>query len=202
MIINTDIKKKKLRKYFLYLRNNMQSYYSYIFSYQIINNIKHFTQYTKAQTVMLYLSCGSEVMMDYMIEFAFVQNKTVVLPTIINKTTSSMCAVQILNIISDTTKLIYGIRQPHLIINNIVAKQNIDLIFIPGIVFDIHGYRIGYGKGYYDRWLKDIPQNKIVGISYHFQVVTQLPINEYDLSVGTLITEKQIIKVSKNVRGS
>jgi 5-formyltetrahydrofolate cyclo-ligase len=162
-----------------------------------MNNIKKFTKYTKSKIVMFYLSCGSEVMMDYMIEFAFIQNKTVVIPVITNKKTSSMCAVKIINTISDTTKATYGIRQPSLVVNNIIHKQNIDLIFVPGVVFDIYGYRIGYGRGYYDRWLKDVPPQQIVGIAYNFQIIKKLPINKYDLSVGTIITENKIIKVSK-----
>ncbi|MDR0915205.1 MAG: 5-formyltetrahydrofolate cyclo-ligase [Endomicrobium sp.] len=198
--MNIAQQKNKLRNYFLYLRNNMPSYYYSIFSYQIVNAIKQFKKYQKSKIVMFYLSYGSEVMMDYMIEFACMQNKIVVLPVITNKITNTMEAVQILNIISDTTKAVYGIRQPNLTINNIIPKKNIDLIFVPGVAFDIYGYRIGYGKGYYDRWLQDVPQNKIVGISYNFQIIRKIPIDQYDLSVGTIITERQIIKVSRKVK--
>ena len=69
------------------------------------------------------------------------------------------------------------------------------MVFIPGIAFDARGYRTGYGKGYYDRWLKSVPLEKTVGLAYDFQITDKLPTEEYDIPVGVIITEKRIMQI-------
>ncbi|MDR3253687.1 MAG: 5-formyltetrahydrofolate cyclo-ligase, partial [Endomicrobium sp.] len=87
-----------------------------------------------------------------------------------------------------------SIRQPEIIPDDIVKQDNIDLIFVPGLAFDVLGYRMGYGKGYYDRWLKNLPSEKIVGLAYDFQIADKLPSEKYDIPVGLIITEKRVIR--------
>lgn len=79
-----------------------------------------------------------------------------------------------------------------------LTKENIDLVFVPGIVFDSRGYRIGYGKGYYDKWLVDTEISKRIGLAYEVQLTDKLPIGQYDLPVGKLLTEKRCIEFTTN----
>lgn len=146
---------------------------------------------------MFYLSCGSEVVTDFMINSAFGSGKTVVVPSIKNFRNGEMYAVKISRL-EDACLSAYGIRQPEINSGNIVEKDNVDLVFVPGLAFDIKGYRTGYGKGCYDRWLKSVPFEKTVGLAYDFQVTEQLPIGKYDMPVGIIITEKRVIHIKEN----
>lgn len=69
-------------------------------------------------------------------------------------------------------------------------RSDLNLVFVPGIVFDNTGFRIGYGKGYYDRFLRDLNTVK-VGCCYQFQVQNRLDFREeQDISMDALLTEE------------
>ena len=68
-------------------------------------------------------------------------------------------------------------------------SDELDLVLVPGVAFDLSGNRIGYGKGFYDRFLKDIPRQARFGLAYQFQVLKSVPFNETDEKAGRIITE-------------
>ncbi len=74
-----------------------------------------------------------------------------------------------------------------------IAPEDLDVVLIPGVAFDDSGARIGYGKGYYDRLLVDIPLRKRVALAYTLQISGSLPRGETDLSAGLVVTESGII---------
>ena len=70
-----------------------------------------------------------------------------------------------------------------------------DIIFVPMVAFDKHKYRLGYGGGYYDRYIDKISKLKkiiTIGMAFSFQEVNKLPINKYDKKLDFIITEKSI----------
>ncbi len=67
--------------------------------------------------------------------------------------------------------------------------DELDLVLVPGVAFDFSGNRIGYGKGFYDRFLKDIPRQMRFGLAYRFQVLESVPSDETDVKTGRIITE-------------
>lgn len=68
----------------------------------------------------------------------------------------------------------------------------VDTIIVPGSVYDLEGYRIGYGGGYYDRYMKS--HHIKIGVCFDFQVVDLLPRESHDVKLDWLVTEKRIIK--------
>ena len=68
-------------------------------------------------------------------------------------------------------------------------SDELDLVLVPGVAFDLSGNRIGYGKGFYDRFLKDIPRHIRFGLAYRFQVLESVPSHETDVKTGRIITE-------------
>mgnify|MGYP000403709674 CR=1 FL=1 len=73
------------------------------------------------------------------------------------------------------------------------AEMELDIVFVPGIVYDKLGYRIGYGKGYYDKYLTN--KNVLtIGVCYDFQVVDELPKENHDVKLDILITDKSIYR--------
>lgn len=86
----------------------------------------------------------------------------------------------------------YGILEPKIQTKNIVKKNEIDLLIIPGVVFDRNGYRIGYGKGYFDRYLADF-HNITLSLVSQNQLIDSIPTDSYDINVDYLISENGII---------
>lgn len=74
----------------------------------------------------------------------------------------------------------------------LVTNDQIDLIIVPGVVFDKKGYRIGFGGGYYDRYLANY-KNATVALLHTIQLINQIPTEYYDIPVKQLVTEKGII---------
>ena len=83
----------------------------------------------------------------------------------------------------------YGIPEP---ISNKVVYPNI--LLVPLVAFDRHFNRIGYGSGFYDRYLKKIKKNKkiiTIGLAYSFQKIKKIPANKYDIKLDFVITNKE-----------
>ena len=80
--------------------------------------------------------------------------------------------------------------------NGEAVSPQFDIILVPGIAFDRDGNRMGFGKGFYDRFLMEGSGIKI-GICYEFQLVDQIPISENDVPVDIVITEESTINIKK-----
>ncbi len=116
------------------------------------------------------------------------KNKNLVLPRIKDKTSLSF---HIIEGVADLKKGKFNLHEPKSHLKKVKLKD-IDLILVPGIVFDYAGHRIGYGKGYYDRLLKEAKCPKI-GIAYEFQLVKNIPAEAHDIPVDLILTEKRLI---------
>ena len=143
------------------------------------------------QSVMVYLSFKNEVMTDRFISQFKIDKKDVSIPYCINDL--SMNAVKLVDF--DEFKVNrYGILEPE---NPVKTDKNtIHLCVVPGVAFDGSGARIGFGKGYYDRFLKGTNIIKI-GICYDFQIMkSPLPNDINDIKMDYIISEKRIIKLT------
>lgn len=74
-----------------------------------------------------------------------------------------------------------------------VDKHALDLVLLPGLAFDAQGYRVGYGKGYYDRFLAGARAVRI-GICYGFQLLSEVPREPHDLAADWVLTEEGIYR--------
>lgn len=105
-----------------------------------------------------------------------------------------MCAMNISNFDELTISSNYGILEPPFVEGNTIEPNRFDVIIVPGSAFDINKNRMGYGAGFYDRFLRrtSIECCKI-GICFDFQVSEKIPFDEYDVPLDLLVTEKRII---------
>ncbi|MDR3111848.1 MAG: 5-formyltetrahydrofolate cyclo-ligase [Elusimicrobiota bacterium] len=188
-----ESEKRKIRYDFLALRNSVDPANALIKSAAIFAEIQKLSVYQKAQTVMFYLSYGSEVITDFMVNSALSDEKTVAVPSIEFPDVACMQAVRIFHI-DDASQMVYGIRQPAIDQDYVITKDELDLVFVPGIAFDVQGYRTGYGKGFYDKWLSNVPTEKTIGLAYDFQIIEKLSVSAYDLPVGLIVSEERVIK--------
>ena len=97
----------------------------------------------------------------------------------------------------DLKKGAYGILEPKKLIANEVSEDQIDIVLVPAVACDQSCNRIGYGKGYYDRWLKKIPKKARIGLAYESQITGTLPKDKKDVQLGMVITEKRLITPKK-----
>lgn len=86
----------------------------------------------------------------------------------------------------------FGILEPEL--QRPVDKNELDVVILPGMGFDKSGNRMGFGGGYYDRFLRDFNVIKI-GVCYSFQVVDKIPVQSTDVPVDIVITENEIYRI-------
>lgn len=91
----------------------------------------------------------------------------------------------------DLTKGTYGIDEPP-VGAPLIEGATLDLVLVPGLGFDTCGHRIGYGKGYYDRYLADLPRRIVtVGLTYDETFFTFIPYEAHDLAVDYVLTPTQ-----------
>ncbi|MFC1501725.1 5-formyltetrahydrofolate cyclo-ligase [Elusimicrobiota bacterium] len=146
----SGVNKRKLRQAMKEKRNETDESFRQEASAVIEDKIVKMEQYKSATIMMFYMTHGSEVKTENIIRRALKENKTVVLPSVVSKSDRKISAVQVKDIDSDIVVGSYGIREPKPG-NKEIDKNKIDLVFVPGVVFDEEGFRIGYGKGFYDK---------------------------------------------------
>ncbi len=176
--------KEQLRKKFLALRTTQRADGD---DEHINTSLLHSPFFQNARSIMFYYAKGTEVSLHSAMEYALANGKKVILPKILE---DYLHLFEIRNLTTDLCKGTFGVMEPA---ENYPSQQkNIDLIFVPGVVFDLTGGRIGYGKGFYDRFLKDL-SIPTVGIAYDFQVIPSIPLESTDVRVRYIQTEQRLI---------
>lgn len=91
----------------------------------------------------------------------------------------------------------YGIMEPPYDHERVIGYSALQLVVVPGVVFDERGFRIGYGGGYFDRLLAEESLTaKTAGLSYDLQVVGRIPEQDHDRRVDVIFTESRVIRCS------
>lgn len=187
--------KKALRNKILSIRDSLNNNEKELMDNKIFNELVNTDLYKKAVNIFIYISFSNEINTRNIIEKAFEDKKNVFIPKVY-KDDKSMKAIK-LNSFNELKKNSMGILEP-MDDSNFIEKENIDLIIVPGVVFDNECNRIGYGGGYYDRYLEDIKSkgNKIA-LAYDLQIVDEIECESHDIKVDYIITNTIIIKSYK-----
>ncbi len=148
--------------------------------------------YKTAKTIMLYMPLGNEADTTAVIKKAYEDGKNVVFP-VTDKKSGEITPVYS-NSETDFSIGAFSISEPQS--DSIASKKDIDVVIVPGIVFDKSGARIGFGKGCYDMFLKNMSVCK-VGFCYDFQLSENIPYDEYDIKMDFIITNKEFINIKK-----
>lgn len=143
-----------------------------------------------AQTIGITVSHGFEWDTTNIIKKAWEQGKQVCVPKCLPKN-RKMIFYQIDNF--DQLEVVYyNLLEPKPDETTPKDKKFIDLIVVPGVVFDKKGYRIGFGGGYYDRYLANY-KNETVSLLHTKQLINRIPIDNHDIAVKYLLTEKGFV---------
>jgi 5-formyltetrahydrofolate cyclo-ligase len=155
----------------------------------IKDHILSWDEYKRSDKIMVYYSFRNEVLTNEIIESSFGRGKEVILPKSIKETREILpCKIASLDELVEGN---YGIMEPPE--KEIISRDEIDIVFVPGAAFDKKGFRIGYGAGYYDRFLDGYKGIK-VGVCFNLQIVEDAYPDRHDISMDYLVTEKGIIK--------
>ena len=149
-----------------------------------------FPLFYRASVVMFYLAMADEPQTDIMINAALRQGKTVCVPRL-RREYGLMDAVRITGLDSLRPGR-FGLSEPPPE-NEVVSPERIELVTVPGVVFDCQGGRIGFGAGYYDRFLAAASRAVRVGVCWSVQVADK-PIERepHDILMEYLLTEKSL----------
>lgn len=177
--------KEELRKKFKIIRDNINNRDKK--SSEIIKRLINTKEYQKSKVIALYSNISSEVETKELIKISL-ENKKVVLPKINKDNTMDFYEI---NCLKDLEVGAFNIKEPKVKNKKPIKKEEIDLIIIPGICFDKNRNRIGYGKGYYDKYLSNTNIKKI-GLCYEEQITKEIKSDKTDISLDYLITEIKI----------
>jgi 5-formyltetrahydrofolate cyclo-ligase len=144
-------------------------------------------EFASARTVGAYYAAGSEVRTSLVIEAAKRAGKKVALPRIEG---DHMVFYEYTGELAEGR---FGIKEP--VPRSAAVNDDIDLVLVPGLAFDRKGCRIGYGKGYYDRFLS-MRHSFSMGLAYSFQVVDELPRGRFDRRILSVATEEGVLYIS------
>ncbi|MFC9415567.1 5-formyltetrahydrofolate cyclo-ligase [Bacillus mobilis] len=179
--------KLRLRKQIIEHMNSLSEERYTTLSEQIAFSLYAQKEWAEAKTIGITLSMENEVNTYPIIEKAWEQGKKVVVPKC-NKGTRTMTFRQISNF--DQLETVYmNLREPIPALTEEVGADDIDLQIVPGVAYTGRGERIGYGGGYYDRYLVHY-KGKTLSLAYSFQMVEHIPVEPFDKNVEKIITEK------------
>jgi 5-formyltetrahydrofolate cyclo-ligase len=184
--------KNKIRQQILHKRNALSKSEISRRSKVIQNRIINSSEYKSARVIGAYFPTGSEVRTEHIISTAIKNQKVLLLP----KTGADQIAFyRVFETDFRENKLVEGrfrIFEPPRSLRDI--EETIDLLIIPGIAFDKYGYRIGYGKGYYDRFIEHNECPFSIGLGFQFQLLNySLPHSHFDQRLDAIATESNML---------
>jgi 5-formyltetrahydrofolate cyclo-ligase len=149
--------------------------------------LRSLPEFAAARLVMFFLTFGSEVDTLPMVRQALADGKRVAAPRV-ERTSRRLLPCEVTDPEADLGPGAYGIREPKAGCVAL-ALDEIDLVLVPAAAWGEDGYRVGYGGGYFDRFLSQAKGAWRVGIGLQVQVVPEVPHGPHDLPVDILVTE-------------
>lgn len=159
----------------------------------IVDSTARWIQREGFSAVMLYLNMRSEVEITGLLEELLDSDKRVCAP-VVDTEQLELVPRQIQNLKTELVRHPYGMLEPSETCP-IFPIEHLQLIVVPGIAFDRNGYRLGYGKGFYDRFLMKCPHAVAIGLAYGVQLVEDTFPQEWDVPVQHIFTETGRIEI-------
>ena len=182
--------KKEVRSFVLAKRAELHEEARKKKSLDIQNIVLAMPELIQAQTIMLFMDFRNEVETDRLVHYVLNAKKRLVLPRCASEGELILYHVQDLEENIEIGK--WGIREPKEDCPRI-TPQEIDFVLVPGVAFDKDGNRLGYGGGYYDRFMKKLRGHvPRIGVAFQCQIVDHIPTEPFDLKITTMVTEKGI----------
>ncbi len=186
--MSASIQKAALRKHLLEKRDAISAEFRDMSSNKIHQNLKQVDSFINSQNIACYFPIGSEIDTHNIMLGVLEQDKKMLLP----KITENNMEFYIVPDLEKLEKGRFDIMEPK---DSCKKAGNIDCILIPTIGISKSGDRLGYGRGYYDKFLSSTNAVKI-SLTYSKQIVKFVPSESHDIKIDLIITEDEIIKAS------
>jgi 5-formyltetrahydrofolate cyclo-ligase len=181
-------RKRALRRHVRELRDALPWDDRAVRSRAVAHNVLNLPALKGATTVMAFSPFGSEVDTRPLMQGLLERKAQLVLPRVEGR---SIVAVAYRSG-DPVRRASFGALEPAG--GDVVAPQEIDVVLTPGLAFDRRGYRLGYGRGYYDRFLRRLrPDAVTIGIAFAVQIVDQVPRGRGDRPVDLVVTEDGVL---------
>lgn len=142
-----------------------------------------------AERVMAYSARGGELSLEPFMEWTLDRGAEVLLPRVDDQQ-QDLEIYRIEDLERDREPGYGDILEPVRDRCEQIPPDTLEVVLVPGVLFDEQGYRIGYGGGFYDRFLSGIPDDVVtLGIAYEFQIRTRLPRMDHDVPVDRIVTD-------------
>lgn len=187
--METSTEKSNLRKVLLERRDSTSYDFIKLASKKIHNRLKQIEIFRTAKKIGCYFPIGSEVLTQDIMQELLGDGKVVCLP----KVEDGILIFKKIQGIKDLEKGNYGIMEPK---ENCLSIVDLDLVLVPTVAITRNGIRLGYGHGYYDRFLSS-SKAKTIAITYSKQIVKSIPFSEKDVKIDWIVSEEDTIDVSK-----
>ena len=156
--------------------------------------VKHLKTMDLGDKVMVYLAFGNECGTDDFITYLLKKGTQVYIPYCFGE--GIMEASRLRDLRADTEIGFFGIRAPKKEVRDFIDPSELSAVIVPGIGFDLAGNRLGFGGGYYDRYLPRTDKNcKKIAICYEFQISESLKPEDHDFPMEYIVTEERIYKI-------
>ena len=179
--------KNELRKELLKRRQNIQNRNDK--DKQIISFVSSLNEYKYADKLLTYVPLNGEINTEPLIINALSDGKIVAVPYCEDK--HGNMSFYIINSLSELKVGTFGVSEPDINLNKRLEDFEKSIIIVPGVSFNRDGHRLGYGGGYYDRFLENFGGTSI-GLCYDEMICNTIPLEEHDIAVNFLITDKSI----------
>ena len=158
-------------------------------SVDIASHVSAMPVFQDSQTIMLYLALPQEVQTEALLAECHRKAKRIAVPVV---TGHGLLAAQIRPGQAKLKPGPFGILEPATEAT-VISPDDIDCVLVPGIAFDDRGARLGFGKGYYDRFLCRLPAaTHVCGLAFSSQIIERVPDMPHDFRMHWLVTEKGV----------
>ncbi len=170
----TAVEKENLRRYMLRLRDRQSIGEIEQKSQDIIDQVLHLHEYVRARGIACYVNKDSEVNTRILIRAALDQEKRVLIP-VVKKGDIELFFSEIKDLGTELAPGTFGILEP--------KPENRE------------GYRLGWGRGYFDRVIKNLPPHvRSAGLAFNMQLIGRVPRDQFDVPVDMVVTESRVIR--------
>lgn len=186
-----SLSKKEYREEVLALRSQLDIHTKNQWDNIILDKLINSDYYKNSSVIFAFVSFRDEVDTHKFIKQALKDGKTICVPKVPSK--KQGMETHIIKGFEDLKEGYFGILEP---IDECTkaSPDDIDFILMPGVAFDMEGGRVGYGAGFYDKFLaklnKDVPK---IAIAYDFQLYEKVPTDEFDIKIDGIITNKDFL---------
>lgn len=178
--------KENIRKQYLQKRDGLSADFMSIASKQIRKNLSKIDEYKRAQVIAAYHSIGSEVKTHEILQEILSHGKTLALPRV-EENEIIFCNVKKFE---DLEKGEFGIMEPKQYCEPV---DRFDVIIVPSVAMSRTGQRLGYGMGFYDRFLKEKSATTI-SLAYSKSIAKNIPHDKSDVQISWIVTEDEVIR--------